>query len=544
MAKKKVSTSGNEVEKVTTGSNAKRNSGKRKSSSRANKSEKTSQSKAHIGNDPSWYAATPQLMKDSASLPYSYATGSKLPMLYDSIEYATRMHSPRSVPGIFRMNTIPSIGIADSAVSPVNIAARKIYAWVRHANSGSVNYDAPDLMVYLLSMDSCYSLFSHLMRAIGFINTYTQKNRYMNEALIELGMGINHEDLRTNIANYRYELNVLASKLASLAVPNTMSYFVRHAWMYQNVYLDAPTEKAQCYLYSPEYLWKFKPVESQTGGMLEATAIFNDDPQNMSVYIGILNDMINAVIVDEDMNIMSGDIIKAYGTDLIQIGTISEDIILAPVFDASVLTQIQNATMIGLPAPESIDVTQGTDGSLLFDPVFVNPGNKQIGKENTFINMPIDGVEPEQTMVATRLTNIPIAGQSASEFKLIHSGSEIVTSAYIIYFGVGGGSLFKAVKSERITSFKTINVSAAGETFEGTVAHVMLFLSQIQQFAMHPGIRLGVFKTGYPGAFYISDFISLDNYTVIDKEVLGRMHETALLSEFDVYGVEIGRAHV
>lgn len=86
-------------------------------------------------NDPSWYAADATLMRDAASIPFSWSVGTTLDIGVDE-NYV--------VPGICAIDTVPSFGYSTDTTSPLNIAARSMYSFIRHANSGSANYDAPD----------------------------------------------------------------------------------------------------------------------------------------------------------------------------------------------------------------------------------------------------------------------------------------------------------------------------------------------------------------------------------------------------------------
>lgn len=131
-------------------------------------------------NDPRWYAQNPQLLRDTASFPYSWPLGNKLNL---------GQHAPEinkgSIPGIMGIYTAPTFGWADNPNSPINVAARNVYSYVRHANSGHANYDAPDLMLYLCAMDSIYSYLSYLKRVYGVVSTYSYTNRYYPKAVIQ-----------------------------------------------------------------------------------------------------------------------------------------------------------------------------------------------------------------------------------------------------------------------------------------------------------------------------------------------------------------------
>lgn len=96
----------------------------------------------------------PQLVKDVASLSFRTPLGSPsgLPSRSNPVG-----RDRRSIPGIMNLYFVPTIGSSTAGESSaINIAAKNIYSFVRHENSGRINYDAPDLMLYLLALDSAF----------------------------------------------------------------------------------------------------------------------------------------------------------------------------------------------------------------------------------------------------------------------------------------------------------------------------------------------------------------------------------------------------
>lgn len=106
-------------------------------------------------NDPAWYALNPQLLKDAASFPYAWPLGLRL----NVGEYGANVNAG-SLPGIFAMHWVPTIGYSSDGTSPINVASVNIYTKVRHDNSGHANYDHADYMMYLMAMDSVYAFHS------------------------------------------------------------------------------------------------------------------------------------------------------------------------------------------------------------------------------------------------------------------------------------------------------------------------------------------------------------------------------------------------
>lgn len=98
-------------------------------------------------------------MRDVASLSYNTPLG-KAGRLPDRVGPTL---DQTAIPGIAAIHYVPTIGTSGTTeASAANIAAKNIYAYVRYANSGARNYEAVDLMMYLMACDSAYMLYAHM----------------------------------------------------------------------------------------------------------------------------------------------------------------------------------------------------------------------------------------------------------------------------------------------------------------------------------------------------------------------------------------------
>lgn len=339
---------------------------------------KSDSRKVSSENDYTWYVANDQIAKDVGSFAYGYPVGSRL----DFGPYGDEFNK-NSVPGVACIYTGPSVGWTTDKNSPINVAAKNIYSFVRHANSGHTNYDSPDLMLYLLAMDSVYSYISFLRRVYGVLNLYNRVDRYYPDTVLR-AMRINAEDLRAHINDFRAFINMMSVKAGSLCVPATMSYMRKHVWLYEGLYLDSPSAKPQTYLFSPVTFYRYGlDKDNDYAGMCEHIAFKSANEDGLFTYAelrDLANSLINPIIASEDMNIMSGDILKAYGTNLIALTMISEDYTVLPVYDESVLNQIQNCTLVGDPV---IGVAVDTDGVKYFTDV------KQDSNKEFLVSKPV-----------------------------------------------------------------------------------------------------------------------------------------------------------
>lgn len=492
-------------------------------------------------NDPSWYASNPSLLRDSASYSFNNPIG-------NAIDMEGSVNSGYfSVPGVCSIRLMPTVGISHDATSPVNIAARNIYSFVRHANSGHTNYESQDLMIYLIAMDQVYSMLAFCTRAYGVLGTYSQTNRYLPRACFN-SMRLDFDDFIVNIADFRYFVNNLAVKVGSMCIPNTMSYLTRHMWMYSNIYKDSESSKAGLYLYNPWGFYLFEPTTATTGGKLtfkpfEGTA--ESELMTFAELKAYVESLIQPILTDEDMNIMSGDILKAFTPNgVFKVGPVEESYSVVPVHQYEVLNQMNNATLMGLPTIGSTSIYQGDGdklGNLLFEPQW----NLEATKADTIWALPVifnsyhDSPTPEEVMVGSRLTNTCVSAQNAGglETRACSScGSEIAVEAELFYF-YGTRANWRLITPNATPNL--VKYKFIGRDDVGSVPMSLAdlnSLAQLENFDWHPQ----VFVVPYTGGTTINTsnvqlpYADLDNYTILHDSDLRKMHETALLSQFSV----------
>lgn len=483
-------------------------------------------------NDPSWYAASAELLRDSASLSYNNAIGVKMDLGVDGyLGNPSKCPGLKSSPGIMSFNIVTGPGLSTDNSSAVNVAARNVYSYVRHQNSGHSNYDSPDLMMYLLAMDEIYAYYNNLKRVYGVLSTYSIKNRYMPAAIVQ-SLGFDYDDLLHHLPELRYYINVLCNKINTLCVPSTMSYMIRHSWLFSNIYADSDDPKAQLYVFR-QFIYRTYE-EMELPARLDAHYI----PWNCNFdkIRSIGDEMLAKVIESEDMNIMSGDILKAYGEgNLFRVTPIDEDYTVAPVYNEEVLMQIENMTILPRLSMDA-NITYNPDtNAIIYNPTF---SSSSVGwATNRIINMHKSEVQPSDTMVATRLMVQPnkevISGDEPGKctFTLTSMGSEFVFGAGMVYFDTDDDNKWVI----KFTNFDSI-IYYEPDNYNPTDLSTV---TMIEKFDWHPCIWL-MFHSGQAGRlnFAETDLVGysfdLDNYTIIDHLTLTKMHDTAILSEFGI----------
>lgn len=503
-------------------------------------------------NDWQWYARSPEMVKAAASFPYANAIGNRA-------QFGDAYLDVQAVPGIFTIGYAPTIGEASSETDPVSVAMRQIYSDVRHKNSGSVNYDAPDLMMYLLAMDSVYMYIAYLRRIYGTVFGYQAQNRYVPQALLQ-AMGVDYDDIQQNLPNLLWYINLLSAKTAgSLCIPNGMSYMARHSWMTSGMYMDSNTMKAQIYMYvptaylqlvnpttQPEAVTQLQYVDAPGFGIARTVAKFKD-------LVNFGNQLINVLIANEDINIMSGDILKAYGVGgVVTLPALSDNYAIVPEYNQEVLAQFENATVIGSNMSGTISQATNVGTGYIIADYQTNityqhdftgailsgtaTNMDRIIMGNRMLNFHNQAITPELVMVATRMmlgiktskTQIT-SGTWSTTLDYYAVGSEVATYAdmYRYYYTSSGVSL------ERVP-FQTFNMMSSA--YPTATAGYMRMATVLSNFDWHPAMFMYNYSVSEAGAIVnvasSGMLMDTDVNTYITCDNLRNMAETALLSEF------------
>lgn len=373
-------------------------------------------------NDISWYNNNEQLLKDTASFPFTAGTGYPVEgtkeLVYAFTENYPAVQKPCrviSVPGIMALNVTTGIGNSYDMNSPVNIAAKRIFYQIRSKVTKSTGYEPADVMMYILAVDQVLSLWAWLVRCYGVVNTFVQQNRYMGDTLLK-AMQMEPNGLRQNLANFRTRLNSISAQLNQFFVPKEMTIFQRHMWLFTNLYLDEPHPKSQMYFFNPSGFWEYSPKTSQTGGEMQFVPWGNPlGPADWSDYIALLQSMVDKISLDDDIGDIGGDLAQAFpSSELVSIPSIPEDYILYPEYNPEVLDQIHNAIPVGLTKVDPVDPDLNTriyqEGGLVKSQYVITNVNDLTEFANTAILNYAEGeVTPARNMIATRLMHLGFA---------------------------------------------------------------------------------------------------------------------------------------
>lgn len=481
-------------------------------------------------NDPMWYASTLDLLLTSANLPFSVPVGSAYhwPVGSNIANY--------HVPGIMRISIMPSIGGTTgdkSATSAINLAAQNIYADIRKENSGGKNYDPVDIMVYLMAYDSIVMYHEFLKRVYGLARLYSQMNWYLGKSIL-YSMRVDPDSIAANLADFKMGIDMLAARMDMFFVPDAFPLYKRHAYMYQNVYMDDPSVKCQFFYFQPHCFGKYTAINGTKtyGGLEMVTPFTGSNRLTYQELISFGDDMIDAFVKQQDNGIISGDIAKAYNVSgLIHLEPVPFDHTVVPVYVPELLHQIHNAKVLGTPTFSKFVeddtkyclIDQDPTTNLLYETAKFPNGYHDGVAEGEVLNLKIDNPTPADVMVSTRLMSIvkDAAGNLGPH------GTEIVTAIHIFTLSDDGTLVPTSIP------FKTYEYYRTDTSTVAQLKTAINTMAKMSNFAFAPLVTFD-FADGAESEKKREFFANINNMRIMSYQDLADLHTVALMGEFGV----------
>lgn len=487
-------------------------------------------------NDSGWYQADSVLMRDAANLPFPNALGMPLHLRDNLGGIVPTFGDPFTLPGIMRINVVTTPGTLGDWNDPINVAIRDIYSFVRHQNSGSKNYDAADLGVYFYAYDSCATYYAYLVRLYGSVRTLLLRNRYTPEDLVAV-MGVDYKNITDNLAQLRAYINTFAARLSAMRVPSDLHFIERHMWLFSHIFADSNTDKCQMYIVNPAAFWEYR-----VGATADKTGFFMSEkvPQFGALYdferLTVFgNALLNSVLNSEDFNIMSGDILKAYGDKTFTISMISEDYSVPVVYEPEFLLQLHNATVCNLESVQGDSYAQYMDwtiqqdysetpnvGALVANFDMDLEAGLEGGKAPFLygmatglqqpLDLPVENPTPELVAIATRMKMNAIYTNALNNKKVMRPyayGTEIVVGVWIYN------------KSKTTHTLEVRNPEPLQSNDRLYFSVCPLFYTYASGDVSTGSISNSVHLVG-----------SVDNITMLPSSILYNIHRAALLGMF------------
>lgn len=502
------------------------------------------------GNDPQWYAHYPGLLENVTGVNFGAPVGSELELGLpddDTGGYNT------TISGICTVHFVPTLGSCSriSTVNNANKVAMQLYSAMRWKLGSTASYEASDIMLYLGAMDSAFMLYALSVKIYGLLRVRSPFNYYYGEVILN-SMGIDYGTFANNGENFRSMINQYAIFLSSLFVPSDFDIFKRHVWLLTNNFTDSNTAKAQIYQLMMDGYYTYEEA-SEVGGA--GYLKFNAMPASLTydTWVTMINTVMGKILGSSDFNQMSADIGKAFEGATFSVALIPEDYITPISYSQEVLSQLENATLVGQVAADykpntaikndgNLNILQNIAGNQSIARIYQNAyfypnvtysytlANQQY-TENLFnakriLNMHKADVSRDDVMVATRAMigsvgvttgETPSSSLTKPYVRPTEYGTEIYT--YAVLTRVSRGSTTPVLDN---IMYSFIN-GLPQDT--GQIGTILNFVSQWTQFDWAPMCML-----------YYSNHTPLlcdvDNYAVVDDVQLKALHNCAVLSEF------------
>nr|AVX29474.1 capsid protein [Marmot picobirnavirus] len=288
--------------------------------------------------------ALANMLNVSGGLSFSYPLGLPIPLsnkINDSF-YEDEMY--RSVlPGIITVEIAPCYGDFHERTDSINLAADAEFTTMRKAQSGRKNYDQASLMLSQIAIAEIFAAIGWLTRVYGISTLYSADNRYLPTGLLE-ALGFDADDVLKHKPELLFQINNLVYQVSTFVVPSSIPLFKRRATQFSSVYREYDGPRAQMYMYKPASFLRYtsKLSDSNPYGALEYARVPYGVNMKVDQAVEFVSDMINALMWNEDVVTINGDLAKAFGADVINISPISADYVVIPVVDVNELETIKN----------------------------------------------------------------------------------------------------------------------------------------------------------------------------------------------------------
>lgn len=477
-------------------------------------------------NPVNLYTKFDRFVTDAATLPFANPLGAI--NTHEITVGSAHAAENDTVPGVMAIEFTPSIGVSRDFTSPVNRSSIRFYTYLRSNQKASASYDHQDVTMMEVSLDSCFMFHGLMSKIYAILNQFTPMNEYYSRATVAACYA-DFDDLRANVQDFRAYINAYAYSLGQYALPAGITLFDRHRWMVEGLYTDSTSTRAQTYMFVPDGFWKYDNTVS-TGS--QATYVKYSGTVHTFAQLKAFGDaLLNAISNEEDFAVISGDIYNFYGGDTYKLPYIDENYAVLPVYDETVLSQIENLTVVPI-SDSSLVISQKPDvngGAIIFAPYGTStliPANLRLG-----MNFHHDSPTPEEVIEASRLMCTAKFNSGDGFLEVQTCGTEIVRTLRIYSRSVASGSIEVSAVTSTSVGLVGVNQDTAGE-----MANNITRISQFVQFDWAPRLEYWLRGGSAPNFTYeyLGQTWDVDNYNFIPEQYLSNIHLGCLLSLFKV----------
>lgn len=335
-------------------------------------------------------------------------------------------------PGIATFGLMPTIGPVTKSSSgkasllynAMNECAASLYADIARSNAGARRYDPSDVMMYIYAVGSAYSLLSHLTRIYGCLNLYNFYNDYVPTTLLKaLGVAF-PDDVKLRMSQFRDLINTFARRLANFPIPSKFPVINRMAHMFDDIYVDANSPRAQIYAFIPHGFYVYGGVTGAhvlTIHKWENVLSHISSGNTLEHFAGLVSTLLDPLMLSQDLGDIKRDLLKTFeNSDLVTPSELLADYMCMPRYDESMLNALVNATPVGpyvgsIQVDEFGSIYQSLDKGAgpIYNKAFLNLDHINSGD-----------IRPEHVLIATSFV-------VTTEDDVVSFSPEVITSATI-----------------------------------------------------------------------------------------------------------------
>lgn len=518
----------------------KRNNGKRRAPKKKEAQigeNRTTAANTNGFNDYSWYNANPLLSEAAGRISFPYRPGMDIEVYANGLGNGP---TTRKIPGVAALHWVPSIGRSDTATDPASLAAREIFSRVRAAFSGSIDADAPDFMMYLLSLDSIFSYIGSLKRIYRILDAYTPENYNWPDSLLAALLppppagtlpATVIRNFRENKAQFWQYINELVGMTRKFRCPDIFPLFKRHYWMNDNVYTDAPSPNSQSYVFVQDAFYKFgldTVSEVQVGSVSLEKVVYTSPVE--AYQFG--RKLIDALGNGDDAYIISGYLTRAYdGTAIFGVEEMAAYEPFTPYYLPEVLEQIHNAFTV---ADQSYAASLFPTFKVTQDPLTNAIISRPTGAATQ--HNPYRPVTPKLSVSNPAPGAIDVIEASRLSGYIDVDGYLIVgTEAPLYWSFYNGGNLVSTI--QQVTTIPVESRAIMAQTKAWAPTTFFDGYSFLSTFDWAPRVIVALMVAAdTPSApFTAWEIWETKNVTVLSEEEVKQINRVCLLSEFNVF---------
>jgi len=482
-------------------------------------------------NDVDWYDPAAGSIDGVASLSFGNSLGRPLAFGAMSSYTGENVYNDVIVPGVSGFKYVNGPGPAGVNSDAVNVSANAFYTDVRSENSRTAAYEPADLFIANLCLSDIYKMLAWGKKAFGWLTKFNWQNSYFPRAFFNIS-GLDYSDWTANMHTFPAKFAVRLRNLEAYPMYGMIPYFKREIFLASNVWSDGMTDKSQFYTFTPYGYYTFSGTASQEGSCAVYN-IINNDAMTMDQYFAIIDEMLAAIINNQDTQVMLADVKHYMSKKSMDTPKYMEaptlDYQSEILFDPEFLQQIHNMTRVGLPPVDAqnpianLAVLQDADtGAVVYNPMFTQYNGLQ---SNALLDLPMANPSSKEVMEATRLmvlgdrdSLVQVSTSGMGYFKPNVFGTDIVVMEEVALTPDSKAIVPPVIEYETGTG-----------ALSAPYGSIPAFLRTVQ-FNYHPGTP--VYNDG--GAVLNFLHQELDNTTTVSINELRAMNDVALRGVWDV----------